>query len=97
MPCWARSRLTQRRSSGTRSVGCSAWSSCSLVQGRTVRSKVGSPASRSATRSPSARVAQRTWRRLRDGYRFERRGPIQVKGKGTLVTWFLVGRNGRAG
>jgi class 3 adenylate cyclase len=42
-------------------------------------------------------VTDRTYRRLRDGYCFERRGPIQVKGKGKLVTWFLVGRDGRAG
>ena len=25
-------------------------------------------------------VTERTYRRLRDGYRFERRGPVQVKG-----------------
>jgi adenylate cyclase len=37
-------------------------------------------------------VTERTWRRLRDRYRFERRGPVEVKGKGELVTWFLVGR-----
>jgi class 3 adenylate cyclase len=42
-------------------------------------------------------VTERTWRRLRDGYRFERRGPVQVKGKGELVTWFLVARDGQAG
>ena len=42
-------------------------------------------------------VTDRTYRRLGDGYRFERRGPIQVKGKGKLVTWFLVGRDGRPG
>jgi class 3 adenylate cyclase len=37
-------------------------------------------------------VSGRTWERLRDRYRLERRGPIPVKGKGVVVTWFLVGR-----
>jgi adenylate cyclase len=37
-------------------------------------------------------VTDRAYRRLRDRYRFERRGPIRVKGKGELLTWFLVGR-----
>ena len=37
-------------------------------------------------------VTERTYRRLRDCYRFECRGPIEVKGKGKMVTWFLVGR-----
>ena len=37
-------------------------------------------------------VTERAWRRLRAGYRFERRGPVQVKGKGEVVTWYLVGR-----
>jgi adenylate cyclase len=37
-------------------------------------------------------VTARTWERLRDRYRFERRGPIQVKGKGEVVTYFLEGR-----
>jgi class 3 adenylate cyclase len=36
-------------------------------------------------------VTDRAYRRLRDGYRFERRGPVAVKGKGEMVTWFLVG------
>jgi class 3 adenylate cyclase len=40
-------------------------------------------------------VTDRAYRRLRDRYRFERRGPIEVKGKGELVTWFLVGRAGQ--
>jgi class 3 adenylate cyclase len=30
--------------------------------------------------------------RLRGHYRFEPRGPIEVKGKGTVETFFLVGR-----
>jgi class 3 adenylate cyclase len=42
-------------------------------------------------------VTERTYRRLRDRYRFERRGPVQVKGKGELVTWFLVGRSDGSG
>jgi class 3 adenylate cyclase len=36
-------------------------------------------------------VTGRTYRRLRDRYRFQRRGPIPVKGKGDVVTYFLVG------
>jgi class 3 adenylate cyclase len=38
-------------------------------------------------------VTERTYQRLRDGYWFQRRGPIQVRGMGELVTWFLVARN----
>jgi adenylate cyclase len=38
-------------------------------------------------------VTERTYRRLRDGYRLERRGPIPVRGMGELVTYFLLGRN----
>jgi class 3 adenylate cyclase len=36
-------------------------------------------------------VTDRAYRRLRDRYRFQRRGPIPVKGKGEVVTYFLVG------
>jgi class 3 adenylate cyclase len=42
-------------------------------------------------------VTARTYQRLRDSYRFERRGPIQVKGKGQLVTYFLLGKARRTG
>jgi class 3 adenylate cyclase len=37
-------------------------------------------------------VTTRTYQRLRDHYRFERRGPIPVKGKGDIVTYLLEGR-----
>jgi class 3 adenylate cyclase len=38
-------------------------------------------------------VTDRTYQRLRDRYRFERRGRVAVKGKGELTTWFLVARD----
>jgi class 3 adenylate cyclase len=38
-------------------------------------------------------VTARTYQRLRDGYRFQRRGLVAVKGKGEMVTYFLVGRS----
>jgi class 3 adenylate cyclase len=37
-------------------------------------------------------VTDGTAERLRDRYRFERRGTVEVKGKGPVETWFLVGR-----
>ena len=38
-------------------------------------------------------VTAETHERLRAHFAFERRGPIEVKGKGTLETWLLVGRH----
>jgi class 3 adenylate cyclase len=38
-------------------------------------------------------VTARTYQRLRDGYQFQRRGTIPVRGMGEMVTYFLVGRN----
>ena len=37
-------------------------------------------------------VTPETHERLRDRFTFERRGPVEVKGKGVIETWFLVGR-----
>jgi class 3 adenylate cyclase len=38
-------------------------------------------------------VTEHTYQRLRDGYQFQRRGPIPVRGMGEMVTYFLLGRN----
>jgi adenylate cyclase len=38
-------------------------------------------------------VTARTYERLRDTYRFERRGPIEVKGKGRVTTYLLLQRD----
>jgi class 3 adenylate cyclase len=38
-------------------------------------------------------VTARTYERLKEEYRFERRGPIHVKGRGEMVTYVLVARN----
>jgi guanylate cyclase len=59
---------------------------------------VWSDAVNTASRMESSGVAGRiqvteaTYRRLRDKYRFEPRGEIEVKGKGRMHTYFLVGR-----
>jgi class 3 adenylate cyclase len=38
-------------------------------------------------------VTERTYQRLQNSYRFERRGLIQVRGKAAMVTYLLLGRN----
>ena len=40
----------------------------------------------------SIQVTERTYRRLRDRYEFTERGIVQVKSKGEIRTWLLVGR-----
>jgi adenylate cyclase len=37
-------------------------------------------------------LTESAYRRLRDKYRCEKRGTIDVKGKGTMKTYFLIGR-----
>jgi adenylate cyclase len=37
-------------------------------------------------------VTDVTYNHLKDKYYFEKRGSINVKGKGEMVTYFLVGR-----
>jgi adenylate cyclase len=39
-------------------------------------------------------VPQPVYQRLRDHFVFEERGDVEVKGKGVMHTWYLVGRNG---
>ena len=36
-------------------------------------------------------VTERTYRRLRNRYHFQRRGPIPVRGKAAMVTYLLLG------
>lgn len=37
-------------------------------------------------------VTHAAYRRLSEGYEFEARGPIEVKGVGSMPTYFLLGR-----
>jgi class 3 adenylate cyclase len=37
-------------------------------------------------------VSEATYERLRDRYRLEPRGPVEVRGRGPMSTWFLEGR-----
>jgi adenylate cyclase len=40
-------------------------------------------------------VPQPVYQRLRNRFMFEERGDVDVKGKGVMRTWYLVGRNGQ--
>src|SRR6202012_4103735 len=39
-------------------------------------------------------VPQPVYERLRSRFLFEERGDVEVKGKGVMHTWYLIGRNG---
>lgn len=43
--------------------------------------------------SGKIQVTEEVYRRLKNRYCFEERGPVQVKGKGTMITYLLTGRN----
>jgi adenylate cyclase len=40
-------------------------------------------------------VPQSVYQRLSDRFLFEERGDVDVKGKGVMHIWYLVGRNGQ--
>jgi guanylate cyclase len=42
--------------------------------------------------SDRIQVTQQVYDLLRDDFRFEQRGNIEVKGRGMMQTWFLLGR-----
>ena len=42
-------------------------------------------------------VTERVQQRLRPTYELDSRGPIEVKGKGTVTTYLLMGRRGQDG
>jgi class 3 adenylate cyclase len=42
-------------------------------------------------------VTERVQQRLRPAYELDSRGPIDVKGKGTVTAYLLMGRRGRDG
>jgi class 3 adenylate cyclase len=54
-------------------------------------------ASRMQSQGPAGciQVTQAVYERLRDNYYLERRGAVQVKGKGEMTTYLLTGRNGK--
>jgi adenylate cyclase len=45
--------------------------------------------------SDQIQITGLTWELLRDEFRTEPIGPVEVKGKGEVETWRLIGRNGR--
>jgi adenylate cyclase len=38
-------------------------------------------------------VPEEVYRRLKDDFVFQERGVVQIKGKGLMRTWYLIGRN----
>jgi adenylate cyclase len=46
----------------------------------------------SAGEAGKIQVASETWKLLGDGFVLEKRGVIDVRGKGPVQTWFLIGR-----
>jgi guanylate cyclase len=42
-------------------------------------------------------VTERVEQALRERYELEARGPVEIKGKGSLMTWYLIGRRDEPG
>jgi guanylate cyclase len=56
-------------------------------------------ASRMESHAPpgAIQVTERVQQRLRPSYELDSRGPIEVKGKGSVSTYLLMGRRGQDG
>ena len=71
---------------------------CLLALADSVRGDTVNTASRMESHGEPGRIqiAENTYQLIRDDFIVAPRGPIEVKGKGTLNTWYLTGIRNRA-